>query len=300
MSEFTDLVATAVANAQNRGLLEASRDELARLLAEQAALRRVATLVGRGIDPGEIFSAVAEEIRRLLDADNAGIGRFDPDGTAVVVVGSVGEDPVNVPIGTRVELRGYLPPAVVWRTGRSARVDEDLWSSVSDPVAEGLRNLGIRSMVASPIDVEGCLWGVVTVLTTRGPFPADTADRLADFTELVATAVGNAESRAELAGLAGADRGRLGPCPPADRAGPARRRPAAPGLARPQLRRAQKRVPAELPELDDSLSQAADGLAEVLAELQEISRGIHPAILSQGGLVPALGRSPAAPRSRSS
>ncbi len=93
MTEFTDLVATAVANAQNRAALEASRDELARLLEEQAALRRVATLVARGIDPAEIFSAVAEEIRRLLDADNAGIGRFEPDGTSVVVVGSVGDGP---------------------------------------------------------------------------------------------------------------------------------------------------------------------------------------------------------------
>ena len=79
MSELTDLIATAVANAQNRSALETSRDELARLLEEQAALRRVATLVARGIDPAKIFSAVAEEIRRLLDADNAGIGRFEPE-----------------------------------------------------------------------------------------------------------------------------------------------------------------------------------------------------------------------------
>ena len=121
MTEFTDLVATAVANAQNRAALETSRDELARLVAEQAALRRVATLVARGIDPAEIFSAVAEEIRRLLDADSAGMARFEPDGTSVVVVGSAGEDPVGLPGGMRVELRDYLPPARVWRTGRSAR-----------------------------------------------------------------------------------------------------------------------------------------------------------------------------------
>src|SRR5207302_1974552 len=101
--------------------------------------------------------------------------------------------------GTRVELRDYLAPAVVWRTGRSARTDEELWSTVSDPVADGLRELGIRSMVASPVIVEGRLWGVVTALTRQGPFPSGTADRMADFTELVATAVGNAESRAELA-----------------------------------------------------------------------------------------------------
>ncbi len=139
-------VFTAVANGQNRAALEASRDELARLLEEQAALRRVATLVARGIDPVEIFSAVAEEICRLLDADNAGISRFEPDGTSVVVSRGVGEGPVKLPIGTRLELRDYLAPAMVWRTGRSARVDEDTWSSVSDPAADRLRELGIRSM----------------------------------------------------------------------------------------------------------------------------------------------------------
>src|SRR5260370_1853855 len=133
MREFTDLVATAAANAQNRTALETSRDELAGVLAEQAALRRVATLVARGLDTAEIFSAVAEEIRRLLGADNAGIGRFEPDGTAVVVVGAVGEDPVTVPVGMRTVLRDYLAPAVVWRTGRPAPVGEGAWSGVSDP-----------------------------------------------------------------------------------------------------------------------------------------------------------------------
>src|ERR1700759_4717498 len=203
MTQFTDLVATAVANAQNRAALETSRDELARLLAEQAALRRVATLVARGIDPTEVFSAVAEEVRRLLGADNAGMGRFDPDGTSGVIVSSVGENPVNVPVGTRLELRDYLAPAVVWRTGRPAQVDEDAWSSVADPVADALREAGGRSLAGSPILVEGRLWGTVTAWTRQGPFPAGTADRMADFTELLATAVGNAESRGELAASRG-------------------------------------------------------------------------------------------------
>jgi GAF domain-containing protein len=232
MTEFTDLVATAVANAQNRAALEASRDELARLLEEQAALRRVATLVARGIDPAEVFSAVAEEIRRLLDADHAGIGRFEPDGTAVVVVDGVGDDPITLPAGTRVELRDYLPPAAVWRTGRPARADQDQWSSVPDPVADGLRTLGIRSVVASPIVVEGRLWGVVTVLTTRRPFPPDTADRLADFTGGDGGRERREPGRADR--FAGADRRRRRSDPAADRAGPARRDPAAAGLARPR------------------------------------------------------------------
>jgi signal transduction histidine kinase len=175
---------------------------LRRLVDEQSALRRVATLIAGGAPPVEIFSAVAEEVRQLLGADNAGVARFDPDGTAAVTVGGVGQDEVQPPVGTRVELLDYLAPAIVWRTGRSARVDEDLWSSLSDPVADGLRAVGIRSMVATPIVVEGRLWGVVTVMTRRGPFPSDTADRMADFTALAATAIANAQAQQELRELA--------------------------------------------------------------------------------------------------
>ncbi len=288
MTEFTDLVATAVANAQNRDLLETSRDELARLLEEQAALRRVATLVARGIDPVEIFTAVAEEICRLLGADNAGISRFEPDGNSVVVSRGVGEGPVKLPIGMRIELRDYLAHGVVWRTGRSARVDEDQWSNVSDPVADRLRELGIRSMVASPIVVDGRLWGVVAASSRRGPFPADTAGRLADFTELIATAVGNAESQAELAAsrtriVAAADEARRRI--ERDLHDGTQQRLVSLGL---ELRLAQGMVPAELPGLQTEIGKVADELGGVIEDLREIARGIHPAILSEGGLGPAL------------
>jgi signal transduction histidine kinase len=270
------------------GSLKTSRDELTRLLDEQAALRRVATLVARGIHPAEIFSAVAEEIRRLLGADNCGVGRFEPDGRAAVVVGSAGEDPVQSPVGTRVELGDYLAPAIVWRTGRSARVDEDGWSGRSDPVADRLREVGIRSMVASPIIVEGRLWGVVTALTRRAPFPSSTADRMADFTELVATAIGNAESRAEVAAsrtriVAAADgtRRRI----ERDLHDGTQQRLVSLGL---ELRLAQSMVPAELPELGTEIGRVSDELTGVVEDLREIARGIHPAILSEGGLGPAL------------
>jgi len=288
MTEFTDLVATAVANAQNRAALEASRDELARLLAEQAALRRVATLVAREVAPVEIFLAVSEEIRRLLDADSAGIARFEPDGTSVMVLGGGGEVPVNLPVGTRVKLRDYLAPAVVWRTGHPAQVDEDMWSGVSDPFADALRELGIRSMVASPVIVEGRLWGVVNALSTRGPFPPGTADRMADFTELVATAVGNAESRAQLSAsrrriVAAADetRRRI----ERDLHDGTQQRLVSLGV---ELRLAQSRVPVGLPDLDAELGRVVAELNGVAEDLREIARGIHPAILSEGGLGPAL------------
>ena len=288
MTEFTDLVATAVANAQSRAALEASRDELARLLAEQAALRRVATLVARGLDPAEIFQAVSEEVRRLLAADGAGIARFEPDGAYCVVVGSVGDVRVRVPVGTRVRLRGYQATAVVWRTGRPAQVDEDTWSGVSDPVADAMRELGVGSMVASPILVEGHLWGVVSASRTGGSFPAGTADRMADFTELVATAIGNAESRAELAAsrartVAAADetRRRI----ERDLHDGTQQRLVSLGL---ELQLAQSLVPAGLTELETQIRRVADELAGVIGDLREIARGIHPAVLSEGGLRPAL------------
>jgi signal transduction histidine kinase len=290
MNEFTDLVATAVASAQNRGALEASGDQLARLLEEQAALRRVATLVARGIDPAEIFSAVAEEIRRLLGADNAGMSRFEPDGTSVVVVGAdrAEGDPVPLPTGTHVELRDWIPSGMVWRTGRAAQADEDRWSTVSDTVADRLRELGIRSAAASPIIVEGRLWGIVSAWTRRGSFPPGTADRLADFTELLATAVGNAQSRAELA----ASRARIVAAADEtqrrierDLHDGTQQRLVSLGL---ELRLAQSLVPAGLAELETEIGRIADELGGVVEDLREIARGIHPAILSEGGLGPAL------------
>jgi signal transduction histidine kinase len=159
---------------------------------------------------------------------------------------------------------------------------------VLDPVADGLRTLGIRSVVASPIIVEGRLWGVVTVLTTRRPFPPDTADRLADFTELVATAVGNAESRAELTAsrariVAAADQTRRRI--ERDLHDGTQQRLVSLGL---ELRQAQVLVPAELPGLEAEIGRVAGELNGVVEDLREIARGIHPVILSEGGLGPAL------------
>jgi signal transduction histidine kinase len=155
-------------------------------------------------------------------------------------------------------------------------------------MADQVRREEIRSAVASPIHVSGRLWGAIVGLSRRGPFPADTEQRIADFTELAATAIANTESHAELV----ASRARI--VAAFDRARRVLERDLHDGVQQRlvslalTLRGAQKRVPAGLPELDGALSQAAEGLGEVLAELQEISRGIHPAILSQGGLAPAL------------
>jgi signal transduction histidine kinase len=267
------------------GSLERSRDELTRLLDEQAALRRVATLVARAVPPGEIFSAVATEVGRLVGADDTAVVRFEPDGTAVVVVG-LGED--RPPVGTRWPADDVSAITRVWRTGHSARVDDDLWKEAPGPLPDTLRRLHVRSAAASPIVVESRLWGALSVATTHAPLPADTEQRMADFTDLVATAMANAESRAELA----ASRVRIVTAADDSRRQIERdlhdgiqQRLVSLGL---ELRAAQSTAAAEDAELGKQLEQVAGGLGESLTELQELSRGIHPAILSEGGLGPAL------------
>ncbi len=170
--------------------------EMERLLGEQAALRRVATLVARGVPPEEVFGAVAAEVSALFGADVAAIVRFEDERTATVL-GDVG-GPHEA--GVRVTLdEGYVMHTVR-TTSRSARFDTD------DPPAADkgslVRSLGVRSAVASPIVVEGDLWGAVTVASLHGPLSATSERRLTEFTELVATAVANAQAREEVTTLA--------------------------------------------------------------------------------------------------
>jgi signal transduction histidine kinase len=193
VARFSDLVATAIANAE-------SRAEVERLAREQAALRRVATLVAAGVEPAELFTAVSQEVAQLFGTELASVGRFDPDGPSTVVVGLAG-DTEEAAIGTRIGLEDGLSVTAVYRTGRAARVDRADWSGAAAPVAAMARRFGTLSTVSSPIVVEGHLWGSVTVMD-RGAVPLDTEDRLANFTDLVGTAIANAESRARVRRLA--------------------------------------------------------------------------------------------------
>ncbi len=194
LAGFTELAATAISNTE-------SQAALGRLADEQAALRRVATLVAQGAPPAELFSAVSQEVGQLFGADQSAVGRFEPDGSAIVVVGAA-PDIGGLPIGTSLELVDAMASTAVYRSGRAARVDERAWRTASGPVPESLRRMGIRSTVASPILVEGRLWGAMTVSAKREPLPPDTEERLANFTELVATAIANTESRTALGWLA--------------------------------------------------------------------------------------------------
>jgi PAS domain S-box-containing protein len=280
LADFTELLATAIANAE-------SREALAQLAEQQAALRRVATLVARGVRPAEIFSAVSDEVGRLFGSETAAVVKFDPDGPAIVAVG-VGKSVEGIPIGTRLEHDDLLPSTKVFRTGRSARADQASWAAVGGPTAANLRRLGAVSLVASPIIVEGRLWGAMTVSTRDEPLPLDAEEHLEKFTELVATAIANADSRSELAAsrrriVAASDEARRRI--ERDLHDGAQQRLVSLAL---QLRAAQAAVPAELDELAAELDRVAAGLNGALEELLEFARGIHPAILAEGGLGPAL------------
>jgi PAS domain S-box-containing protein len=187
---FTELLATAIANAE-------SRAGLARLAEEQAALRRVATLVARGTRPEELFTAVTEEIGRLLAVDLATMDRFEHDGT-FVIVGTWGGGGKHVPVGSRWPLGGRNLGSRVFETGRPARIDN--LAEVVGPLPEVIRETGLRSAVGTPILVEGRLWGLMAAASSQEqPLPPDTEARLASFTELVATAIANAEAQTEVA-----------------------------------------------------------------------------------------------------
>jgi PAS domain S-box-containing protein len=198
LADFTELVATAIANAD-------SRAAIARLADEQAALRRVATLVAHGVRPADIFSAVSEEVQRLFGLheetlDVATVVRFDP-GPEFTLVGAA-KSIEGLPLGTRWGPNDLFVSTRVHRTGRFARVDETDLVSSGGPDAETLRRQGLIWQVASPIIVEGRLWGAITV-NARAKLPPDTEERLERFTDLVATAIANTESRTELAASEG-------------------------------------------------------------------------------------------------
>jgi signal transduction histidine kinase len=194
LADFTALISSAVAST-------ATREQLARLADEQAALRRVATLVARGAPPADVFEAVTAELGRLLRVGSTGLVRFEEDDTATVIAGwgRLGE---VVPIGRRLPLGGTNVISKIARTGRPARLD-DYERAASGHIADRAHRLETGAAVGGPIVVAGRLWGAMIAAALGGDvLPPDTEPRLEQFTELIATAIGNTEARVELARLA--------------------------------------------------------------------------------------------------
>jgi sugar diacid utilization regulator len=163
--------------------------EYRRLAAEQAALRRLATLVARGVEPVEVFDAVAEEMRRCVHADTAGLWRFESDREIIVVASA--PDPAALakwPVGTRTPVEGNTIAALVQHSGQPARIDS--YHNVAGPIAARARAVGVSAAVGVRIIVDGRMWGLAAVGSLQpGPMPADTEVRISRFAELIATAL---------------------------------------------------------------------------------------------------------------
>jgi signal transduction histidine kinase len=288
-STLAGLARSRAALAEQRNQLAEAAAERARVLAaQQAALRRVATLVARGSSPSAVFAAVADEMVLCVNA-NAAVHRLEGDTLSIVAVAGFDPGASSTPvIGESFPVFGSDDDniaAMVLRTGKAARVDSH--QNAAGPIAARLRKLGLDSVVAAPIIVEGGVWGFASVGAPER-LPSDTEERLGDFAELVATAIANAAARDELIAsrariVAAADHARRRI--ERDLHDGAQQRLVSLGL---QLRLAESSVPPELQSLKEELSGVVSGLTAVSSDLQEISRGIHPAILSDGGLGPAL------------
>lgn len=258
------------------------------LAEEQAALRRVATLVARAVPPAEIYPAVVTELCRGLGIDNVALLQFGPDGATVIAGGRDLQGQPSMHVGEQFSLEGDNVSSQILRHGRPSRMDS--YSGAEGATAERIRSLGLLSVAGAPIIVDGRVWGSLMVGSAQTePLPAGTERRIEDFADLVSTAIANAEIRAELT----ASRARI--VTAADHARQrferdlhdgAQQRVVALGL---QLRAIEELALPEQEQLRRQASNAVSELGAIAAELREISRGIHPAILSRGGLGPAIG-----------
>jgi signal transduction histidine kinase len=263
-------------------------EQARKLLAdEQAALRRVATLVAREVSPADVFATVTEEVGRLFDLDMITMARYETDGTATVVA-AWSESSPHLPVNTRFALEGVNVTTTVFSTRQPVRFPD--FSACSGSLVEQLRTMGVRSSAGCPILVESRLWGVMVASSTSPePTPVGTELRMGEFTELVATAIANAETRAELT----ASRARI--VATGDEARRHLERDLHDGVQQRlvslalELRVAERLTPPEgHDDLRQQLGHIGDGMMTAVDELREVSHGIHPAILSEGGLRPAL------------
>ncbi|HKC27297.1 MAG TPA: GAF domain-containing protein [Jatrophihabitans sp.] len=279
LQKFTELIAIAIADAE-------SRKALRQLAGEQAALRRVATLVAEGAPPTALFDGVVAEMGEVLGADGVTLSRYE-SGDQLTFVASHGSDPRGVPTGTRVGHQGENVASLVRRTRRSARIEHR--QQPGGAIAGVGREAGIRASVGAPIIVEGKLWGVA-IATWRGETspPPDTEERMAQFAELLDTAIANADSRAQLT----ASRERL-----LTEADEARRRVVRDLHDGAQqrivqtiliLRAAEEAIRDNDEHAESLVGQALDGAEQGIAELRELAHGILPPILTHGGLRAAI------------
>jgi PAS domain S-box-containing protein len=264
---------------------DAKLAEMIRLAIEQRALRRVATLVASEVSPARVFMAVSEECARVLDVNASVVVRYEGDGTATIV-GRHNRDGIDVfTLGGTLRAEEHSALGRVRSSESPARVDD--WGVLSGQTAEAMFRGGYRSTAAAPIVVAGSLWGAVAI-GSEEPLPSEAEHRLGAFCELVSLAVASAQARQDLI----ASRARL------VKIGDEQRRRLERNLhdgaqqslvsVALKLRLARGRMGHDPDQASALLDDAMRELEIGLDELREIARGIHPAILSERGLRPAL------------
>jgi signal transduction histidine kinase len=258
---------------------------LAEVEAEHAALRRIAALLARGVPPEEVFEAVVDEVRSLMGVEAAVLARYEADKTGTVVAVSA-EARVVLP-GHKLSTEGHNIVALVFRTRRSARIDDYTKATGGEHIRR-YREAGVRSAVGSPIEFRERLWGMLGVHSMHQRLPSDTEERVADFTALVASALANVQAWSELE----ASRMRI-----ISAADEARRR-----VMRDLHDGAQQRIvalafrartlaasdAAQATGLDAEFERFDADLLAVLEELRTLASGLHPPLLSKRGLATAL------------
>jgi signal transduction histidine kinase len=257
------------------------------LIEQQAAIRRVATLVATEVDSQHLFDSVCEELAAVLGVDCSDVVRFEGDGTATVVGGWAAPGAPQFPVGMSIPIDAETVTGKLYATARPQRVDD--YSSIDGELAERLRAYGFQSVVGAPIFVAGRLWGGLMASSAVANVFADTTEeQIADFAELVTAALANADAREQLAAS----------CARVVEAGYEERRRLERDLhdgAQQELVRAVMTLKAA----EQRLSPEDDGARELvgaafeqvqagLRDLRELAQGIHPSVLTDRGLRPAI------------
>jgi signal transduction histidine kinase len=266
---------------------EHSVKRLEALLAEQSALRRVATLVAADPDPGRLFDCVCEELGSVLGVRSTDMLRFEENRTATVVGAWAASGAPSFPVGASVPVEGESVTAKLYRSARPERVND--YADVGGELAERLRTFGIRSAVGAPITVAGGLWGALMAVGGEPyEFPEGTEQRIAEFAELVTAALANADARERLA----ASRARIVEASYQERRrlerdlhDGAQQEFVAAAVTLRLAREKWSRAPDEGLEF---VNAALQRLQAGLRDLRELAAGIHPTVLSDRGLGAAL------------
>ncbi len=282
VAALTSLVLAAV-TAERLASEETQRE----LTAGQAALRRIATLVAGEAASARVFERVTVEAARTVGASAASLARFDADNTVTFIGAWSRSGVLAFPVGATMSLDGAGVLAAVRKTGEPEWIHR--YDDLAGPIVERITSLGYDSATAAPIKLGGEVWGALVAAGERGaPLPAGAERRLADFAELVALALANAdayreleESRARIVEATDGERRRL----ERNLHDGAQQRLVSLALQLKLIRTALTRDPSAA---ESMLSEADSELKQALGELRELARGIHPGALTARGLQPAL------------